>query len=213
MPGFPVLHHLLELAQTHVHQVGDVIHPSHPLLSFSCLPSLLVSRTFPISWLFTSDGQSIGASAAASVPPMNIQDWFPLELTGLISLAVQGALKSLLQHHSSKASILQCLAFFMVYLPLSHPYVTTGKIVALTIWTFVSEIISLLFNRMSRFGITFLPRSKCLLFSWLQSPSAVILEPRKIKFVILSLVSPFICHEVMGPDTMILVFWMPALHT
>ena len=144
---------------------------------------------------------------------MNIQDWFPLELTGLISLAVQGALKSLLQHHSSKASILQCLAFFMVYLPLSHPYVTTGKIVALTIWTFVSEIISLLFNRMSRFGITFLPRSKCLLFSWLQSPSAVILEPRKIKFVILSLVSPFICHEVMGPDTMILVFWMPALHT
>ena len=94
----------------------------------------------------------------------------------------------------------------MVYLPLSHPYVTTGKIVALTIWTFVSEIISLLFNRMSRFGITFLPRSKCLLFSWLQSPSAVILEPRKIKFVILSLVSPFICHEVMGPDTMILVF-------
>ena len=94
MPGNPILHHLLELAQTPVHQVGDVIHPSHPVVPFfSCLQSLPASRTFPMSWLFTSDAQSIGASASASIPPMNIQDWFPLELAGLISLKSKGLSK------------------------------------------------------------------------------------------------------------------------
>ena len=124
-------------------------------------------------------------------------DWLDL-------LAVQGALKNLLQHHSSKASILQCSAFFTVH--LSHPYLTTGKTVALTGWTFVGEVMSLLFNMLSRLVITFLPRSKHLLISWLQSPSTVILEPPKIKSDTVSTVSPSISHEVMGPDAMILVF-------
>ena len=126
-------------------------------------------------------------------------DWLDL-------LAVQGTHKSLLQHHSSKASILRCSAFFTVQ--LSHLYMTTGKTIALTRRTFVDKIMSLLFNVLSRLVITFLPRSKPLLISWLQSPSAVILEPRKIKSDTVSIVSPSICHEVMGPDTMILVFWM-----
>ena len=118
-------------------------------------------------------------------------------------LAVQGTLKSLLQHHSSKASILWHSVFFMVQ--LSHPYMTTGKIIALTRWTFVGKVMSLLFNMLSRFVIVFLPRSRCLLISWLQSPSAVILEPKKIKSVTVSIVSPSICHEVTGLDAMILV--------
>ena len=119
-------------------------------------------------------------------------------------LAVQGTLKSLLQHHSSKASILRLSAFFTVQ--LSHPYMTTGKIIALTKWTFVDKVMSLLFNMLSRLVITFLPRSKRLLISWFQSPSAVILEPPKIKSATVSTVSPSICYEVMGPDAMILVF-------
>ena len=119
-------------------------------------------------------------------------------------LAVQGTLKSLLQHHSSKASILQCSAFYIYQ--LSHPHMTTGKTITLTRWTFVGKIMSLLFNMLSRLVITFLPRSKCLLLSWLQSPYAVILEPRKIKSATVSIVSPSICHEVVGLHAMILVF-------
>ena len=125
--------------------------------------------------------------------------WFDL-------LAVQGTLKSLLQHHSSKASIVQCSAIFIVQ--LSHSYMTTGKNIALSKWTFVGKVMSLLFNRLPRLVITFLPRNKCLLISWLQSPSAVIMEPPKIKSTTVFTVSPSICHEVMGPDAMILVFWM-----
>ena len=121
-------------------------------------------------------------------------DWLDL-------LAFQGTLKSLHQHHSSKASILRCLAFFIVQ--LSYPYMITGKTVALTRWTFVEKVTSLLFNMLSRLVITFLPRSKRLLISWLQSPSAVILEPKKIKSVTVSIVYLSICHEVMGPDAMI----------
>ena len=119
-------------------------------------------------------------------------------------LAVQGALKSLLQHYSSKASILQRSAFFIVQ--LSQPYMTTGKTIALTRQTFVGKVMSLFFYILSRLFITFLPRSKQLLTSWLQSPSAVILEPPKIKSVTVSIVSPSICYEVMGPHAMILVF-------
>ena len=119
-------------------------------------------------------------------------------------LAVQGILKSLLQHYSSKASILQCSAFFIVL--LSHPYMTAGKTIALTRQTFAGKVMSLHFNMPSRLLIAFLPRSKHLLISWLQSPSAVILESKKIKSVTVSVVSPSICHEVMGPDAMILVF-------
>ena len=134
------------------------------------------------------------------------------EYSGLISfrmdwldlLAVQGSLKSLLQHHSSEASILWCSAFFTVQ--LSHPYMTTGETIALTRGTFVGKVMSLLFNMLSGLVITFLPRSKRLLTSWLQSPSAVILEPPQIKSATVSTVSPSICHEVMGPNPMILVF-------
>ena len=119
-------------------------------------------------------------------------------------LAVQGTLKSLLQHHSSKVSILGCSAFFIVQ--LLHPYMTTGKTIAVTKWTFIGKVMSLLFNMLPRLVRAFLPRSKYLLISWLQSPSGVILEPKKIKSVTLSIVSPSICHEVMEPDTYYLSF-------
>ena len=145
-------------------------------------------------------------SFSFSISPSN-------EYPGLISfrmdwfdLAVQGTLKSFLQHHSSKASILWCSAFFM--LQLSHPSMTTGKTIALTRWTFVGKVMSLLFSMLSSLVITFLPRSRHLLLSWLQSPSALFLEPKKIQSVIVSPVFPFICCEVIGPDAMILVFWM-----
>ena len=121
-------------------------------------------------------------------------------------LAVQGTRKSLLQHHSSKASVLQCSPFFIVQ--LLHPHMTTGKTIALTRWTFVGKVVSLLFNMLSRLVITFLPKCKHLLISWLQSPSAVILEPRKIKSDTISTVSPSISHEAMGPDAMIFVFFI-----
>ena len=179
-------------------------HPtiSSPVVPFSsCLQSFSASGSFPMSQFFTSDGQSIGVSASTSVFPMISfrMDWLDL-------LEVQGTLKSLLQHHSSKASVHWCSAFFIVQ--LSHPYITTGKTKALTRWTFAGEVLFLLFNMLSRAVITFLPRSKCLLISWLQSPSTVILESKKIKSVTVSIVSPSICHEVMRPETMILVFWM-----
>ena len=124
-------------------------------------------------------------------------DWLDL-------LAVQGTLKSLLKRHSSKASILLRSALFIVQ--LSHQYMTTGKTITLTRRTFVGKVMSLLFSMLSRLDIAFLPRSKCLLISWLQSPSAVILKPKKIKSVTVSTISPSICHEVMGLDAMVLVF-------
>ena len=144
-----------------------------------CLPLLFLpsiyptSESFPVSQFFTSGGQSIGVSASALVLPMNIQDWFHLGWTRWISLHSKG-LSILLQHHSSKASILWCSVFFIVH--LSHPYMTTGKTIALTRQNFVNKVMSLLFNMLSRLVITFLPRRKCLLISQLQSPSAVILE-------------------------------------
>ena len=147
-----------------------------------------------MSQFFASGGWSIGASA--SVSPSNERsgltsfwiDWLNL-------LVVHGTLKSLLQHHSSKASVLWHSAFFLVQ--LSHPYMTTGKTIALIRWTFVGKIMSLLFNMLSGFVIAFLPRSNCFLISWLPSPSAVILEPKKIKSVTVSIVSPSIRHEMM----------------
>ena len=124
-------------------------------------------------------------------------DWLDL-------LAVQGTLKSLFQHHSSKASVFHYSAFFTVQ--LSHPYMTTGKTIALTIRTYVSKVMSLLLNTLSRFVIAFLSKSKHHLISRLQSPSAVILDPKKIMSVTVSIVSPSVCHEVMGPNDMILIF-------
>ena len=157
----------------------------HPTISScvipfsSCPQSFPASGSFPMSQLFSSGGQNIGVSVSTSVLPIR------LEHPGLISfrmdwldlLAVQGILNNLLQHHSSKASTLLHSAFFIVQ--LSHPYMNTGKIITLTRWTFVGKVMSLLLNMLSRLVITFLPRSKFLLISWLQSPSAVILEPKK----------------------------------
>ena len=204
-PGLPVHHHLLESTQTYVHRVDDAIEPSQPLSSHLLLPSIFPSiRVFsnesalrmrwPKHWSF-----SFNISPSNEHPGL-----ISLNMDWLDLLAVQGTLKSLLQHHSSKASILLCSALFIVQ--LSHPYMTTGKIITLTKQIFVGKVMSLLFNMLSRLVITFLPRSKHLVISWLQSPSAVILEPRKIQSDTVSTGSPFISHEVMGPDAMIFVF-------
>ena len=157
-----------------------------------------------MSQLLASGGQSIGASDSTLSPSNEYSglisfriDWFDL-------LAVQGTLKSLLQHHSSKASVLWHSAFFIVQ--LSHPYMTTGKTIALTRQIFIGKVMSLLFNMLSSLVILFLPRGKCLLISWLQSPSAVILELPKIESDTVSTVSPSISHVAMGPDAMIFVF-------
>ena len=182
-------------------------HPSSVVPFSSCLQSFPASRSFPMSQFFTSGFFFQYWSFSLNISPSN-------EYSGLISfrmdwldlLAVQGTLKSLLQHHNSKASVLQCSAFFTVQ--LSHLCMTTGKTIVLTRWPFVEKVMFLLFNTLSRLVITFLPRSKFLLISWLQSPSAVILEPRKIKSLTVSIISPSICHEVMGPDATIFVFLM-----
>ena len=182
-PGFSVYHQLSALsAQIHVNPVTDAIQPFHPLSSLSppifnlsqhqglfqwvsslhhmakVLEFQLQHHSF--QWIFKTDFFGI--------------DWFEL-------FAIQGIIRSVLQHHSSEVSVLWYSAFFMVQ--ISHPYMTTGKTIALTRWTFVSKVMSLLFNMLSRLAIAFLPRSKRLLMSWLQSPSAVILEPKKIKYV------------------------------
>ena len=190
------------------HMSIESVMPSNHLIL--CRPLLFLPSIFPNIRVFSNESALHIRwpkywSFSFSISPSN-------EHPGLISfrmdwldlLAVQGTLKSLLQHHSSKASVLQCSAFFTVQ--LSHPYMTTGKTIALTRWTFVDKVMSLPFNMLSRLARTFLQRGKCLLISWLQSPSAVILEPRKIKSATVSTVSPSISHEVMGPDAMILVF-------
>ena len=182
--------------------------PSNHLIV--CHPLLLLPSIFPSIRVFSSESVLHIRwpkywSFSFSISPSN-------EYSGLIAfrmdwldlIAVQGTLKNLLQYHNSKASILNHSAFFTVQ--LSHPYMTTGKTIALTRWTFVDKIMSLLFNMLARLVITFLPRSKHLLISWLQSPYAVILEPPKIKSVTVSTVSPSISYEVMGPDAMIFVF-------
>ena len=161
--------------------VESVMSSNHLLLccSLPLPPSVFpTSGSFQMSQLFASGGQTIGVSASTSVLPMNTQDWFPFRWTGWTSLQSKG-LSSLLQHHSSKALILRHSAFFIVQ--LSEPYMTTGKTIALTRWTFFGKVMSLLFNMLSSLVVTFLPRSKCLLISWLQSPSAVILEPPQNK--------------------------------
>ena len=206
-PSLPVHHQLPEFTQTHVHWVGDAIQSSHPLLSPSPPAPSPSQHQGLFKWVSS-------LHHAAKVLEFQFQHSPSNEHPGLISfridwldlLAVQGTLKGLLQHHSSKASILRSSAFFIVQ--LSYLYTTTGKTIALTRQTLVGKVMSLLFSVLSRLVITFLPRTKHLLISWLQSPSAVILEPPKIKSATVSTVSPSICHEVMGPDNMITVFWM-----
>ena len=186
----------------------ESVMPSSHLILYH--PLLLLPPIPPSIRVFSSDSTLHMKwpkywSFSFSISPSN-------EHPGLISfrmdwldlLAVQRTLKSLLQHHSPKASIFRRSAFFTVQ--ISHPYMATGKTIALTRWTFVGKVMSLLFNMLSRLVITLLPRNKCLLISWLQSPSAVILEPPKIKSATVSTVSPSICHEVIGPYAMILVF-------
>ena len=187
--------------------IASVMPSNHLIL---CCPLLLLPSVFPSIRVFSNESVLHIRwpkywSFSFSISPFN-------DYSGLISfrmdwldlLAVQGTLKSLVQHHSSKASILRRSAFFTVQ--FSHPYMTTGKIIALTRQTFVGKVMSLLFNMLSRSFITFLPRRKRLFISWLQSPFAVILEPPKIKSDSVSTVSPSMCHEVMGLDAMILVF-------
>ena len=172
-----------------------MIQSNHLIL---CHPLLILPSIFPRIRIFSSElvlhirWQRIKTSASTSVLPINIQSSFPLGLNGL--LAVQETRKSLSQHHSQKASILQHSAFFIVQ--LSHAYMTTGETIAFTRRVFIGKVMSLLFNMLSRLVIAFLPRSKRLLISWLQSPSTVILEPKKVKSVTISIVSPSICHEV-----------------
>ena len=204
-PGLPIHHQLPEFTQTHVRGVSDAMQPSHPLSSPSPpapnpsqYQGLCNESTLRMRW---SKYWSFSLSTSPSSEHTGLVSFW---MDSLDLLTVQGNLKGLLQHHSSKASILQHLAFFTVQ--LSHPYMTTGKTIALTRWTFVGKVISLLFNILSRLVIIFLPRSKRLRISWLQSPYAVILEPKKIKCDTVSTVSPSICHEVMGPDAMIFVF-------
>ena len=177
-PGLPVHHHLPEVTQTHVHRVRDAIQPSHPLSSPLLLPLIPPSiRVFSNESTLRMRWPNYWSFSFSIIPSKAIPGLISLRMSWLDLLAVQGTLKSLLQHYSSEASILQCSAFFTVQ--LSHPYMTTGKTIALTRWTFVGKVISLLLNMLSRLVITFLPRSKRLLISWLQSPSAVILELKK----------------------------------
>ena len=178
MPVLPVHHQLLESTQTHVHWIGDAIQPSHPLLSPSPLPPMFPSiRVFSNESALSIRWPKYWSFSFNSSPSNEYSGLISFRMGWLDLLAVQGTLKSLLQHHSSKASILWCSAFFTVQLP--HPHMTTGKTIALTKWIFVGKVISLFFNMLSRLVITFLPRSKHILISWLQSPSAVILEPKK----------------------------------
>jgi len=184
-----------------------VMPSSHFIL---CYPLLLLPPIPPSIRVFSNESTlcmrwpKYWTFSFSISPPKEHSGLICFRMDWLDLLAIQGTLKSLLQHQTSKASILLCSAFFTVQ--LSHPYMTTGKTIALTGWTFVGKVMSLLFNMLSRLVITFLSRRKRLLISWLQSPSAVILEPRKIKSATVSSVSPSISHEVMGPDAMIVVF-------
>ena len=200
-PGLPV-HHQLPFTQTHVHGVSDAIRPSHPLLLLPPIPPSI--RVFSNESNLRMRWPKYWSFSLSIIPSKEIPILISFRINWLDLLAVQGTLKRLLQHHSSKASILQHSAFFTAQ--LSYPYMTNGDTIALTRWTFVGKVMSLLLNMLSRLVITFLPRSKRLLISWLQSPSAVILEPRKIKSDTVSTVSPSISHEVMGLDAMISVF-------
>ena len=200
-PGFPVLHHLLELVQTHVHWVGDAIQPSCPLLPFIFPSNKVFSNEStlctrgPKYWSFNfSPSNEYSGLISFGI------DWFDL-------LAVQRTLKSFLQHHSSKVSIFRCSAFMV---QLSHLYMTTGKAIALTVQTFVGKVMSLLSNAPSRFVIAFLPRSKRLLNSWLQSLSAMILKPKKIKSVTVWLNYSYIkvCGLIINITLNILCFWI-----
>ena len=214
-PGLTVHHQLPELTQlTSIESVmpSSYLILCHPLLLLPPIPSSI--RVFSNESALCMRWPKYWSFSFSIIPSKEIPGLISFRTDWLDLLAVQGILKSLLQHHTSKASILEHSAFFTVQ--LSYPYMTTGKTIALTRWIFVSKVMSLLLNMLSRLVITFLPRNKHLVISGLQSPSAVILEPRKIKSDTVSTDSPSICYEVMGPDAMIFVFWMlsvkPTFH-
>ena len=206
-PGFPILHYLWVCSNS-----CPLSWWCHPAISpsvthfSSCPQSFPASKSFPMSWLFTSGGQSMGASASASVLPMNIQDWFPLVWTGWISLQSKGL------WWVFSSTTIQKHQFFGTQPSLwSSSHIRTWlleKNIVLATQNFVGKVRSLLFNMLSRLVIAFLSRSKRPLISWLQSSSAVILEPKKLKHIIVSTFSPSICCEMIVPDAMILVFWM-----
>ena len=176
-PGLPVHHQLPEITQTHVHRVSDAIQPSHPVVPFSSCPQSLPASVVSNESTLRMRWPKYLSFSFSIIPFKEIPGLISFRMHWLDLLAVQGTRKSLLQHHSSKPSILWRSAFFTVQ--LSHPCMTTGKTIALTRRTFVGKVMSLVLNMLSRLVITFLPRSKRLLISWLQSPSAVILEPPK----------------------------------
>ena len=188
---------------------------SHLIL---CHPLLLTPSIFPSIRIFSNKSvlhirwPKYWSFSFSSSPSNEYSGLISFRIDWVDFLVVQVTLKSLLQHYSSKASILLCSAFFIVQ--LSHPYMTTGKTIALTRWNFVGKVMSLFFNMLSRLVTACLPRSKCLLILWLHAPSAVILEPPKIKSLTLSIASPSICHEVIGLDATILVFecWVLSQH-
>ena len=186
----------------------------HPAISSSVEPfsshpqSFWASGSFQMSQFFQSGGQSIRVSASASVFPMNIQDWFPLGPNGWIFLQSKGLSRVFSNTTVLDSSVFNSSGLSFLYIQLSHPYMTTGKTTALTKWTFVGKVMSLLFNMLSRLVRAFLPRSKHLLISWYSHHLQWFLEPPKLKSVTVSTISPSICHEVIGLDAMILVFWM-----
>ena len=214
--GFPIHHQLPMLTQTHVHRVSDAIQPSHPLSSPYPPAFNLSQHQGFFKWVSSS-------RRVAKVLEFQLQHP-SFQLTFRTDFLQDGLVGSPCSPRDSQESSptpqfksINSSALSFLYSQLSHPYMTTGKTRALTKWTFVGKVMPLLFNMLSRLVITFLPRSKSLLISWLQSPSAVILEPPKINVLTISIVSPSICHEVMEPDAMILVFWMlsfkPTFHS
>ena len=169
MPGFPVLHFLPEFAQTHVHWVSDAIQPSHSLSPLLLPPSIFPSiRVFSHELVLCITWPKYWSFSFSISPPNEYSGLISFRIYWFVLLVVQWTLKSLLQHHNSKASILQCSAFFMVQ--LSHLYLTTVENIALTVWTFVGKVISLVFSKLSRIVIAFLPKSKCLLIAYVRSP-------------------------------------------
>ena len=200
-PGLPVPHQLLEFTQTHVHWVSDAIQPSH-----FCRPLLLLPPIPPSIRVFSSESTLLmrwpkyWSFRFGIIPSEEISGLISFKMDWFDLLAVQGTQES---SPTPQFKSINSSALSFLHSPTLTPYMTTGKTIALTRWTFVGKVMSLLFNMLSRLVITFLPRSKPLLISWLQSPSAVILEPKNKKSDTVSTVSPSISHEVMGPDAMI----------
>ena len=191
-PGFPVLHCLPEVAQTHVHWLSDVIQPSY-LLSSPSPPALNLSQHQGL-FKWVSSSHQVAKVLELQLQHQSFQWIFRVDF--LYDWLVWSPCCPRLQHHNLKASVLRCSAFFTVQ--LLHPHMTTGKVIALTLWTFVGKVISLLLNTLSRFVVA-IKRSKCLLILWLQSPSVLILEPKKMKSDTVSTFSLSICHKVIGP--------------